>query len=88
MDKLKGIEEALQLLKDSEAVFFLTQNSPTFFTMRKDKILVKGAGSTYRIDEQQFIELFHQEDFYLYEPVLQEVVDLARDDEYYSWRHK
>lgn len=88
MDKLKSIEEALQLLKDSETIFFLTQNVPTFFTMRKGKILVKGALSTYRIDEKQFVELFHQEEFYLYEPVFQEVVDNARDEEYYSWRHK
>ena len=54
--------------------------------MRKDKILVKGPSTTYRISLDEVEELFKDEVFYLYDDVQQETVNLEKDEEYYTWR--
>ena len=88
MEKIEYFQEVLHLLKDKEIVFIQKGNDAVFFAVQKDKIVAKSTGSTYRLNENEFTELFQNETFYLYETAVQDTVNHEKDEEYYSWQHK
>lgn len=87
MNKVENIKEAIMLLKDKE-ILYIQKNEMIFFAMPKDKILVKGNDIRYFLSEDEFIDLFQNEVFTVYENASFESVDHQKDVEYYSWQHK
>lgn len=86
MEKIERLDDVKRLLVDQEILLIMKDGNPIFFVRRKDKILVKGSSSTYRISLDEVEELFKDEVFYLYDDVQQETVNLEKDEEYYTWR--
>ena len=88
MEKIERLDDVKRLLIDQEIMMIMKDGNPIFFVKRKDKILVKGPSSTYRITLEDLEDLFRDEVFYLYDDVQQETVNLEKDEEYYAWRHR
>lgn len=88
MERIESHDEALKLLKDGEILCILNDREAVFFAWRKERVLVKGSSSTYRLTESEWLNLFKDSDFLLYERAPEETVNLQKDEEYYSWRHK
>lgn len=88
MEKIDRLDDVKRLLVDQEILMIMKDGSPVFFVKRKDKILVKGSSSTYRITLDEVVELFHDDTFYLYDEVPHEGVNIEKDNEYYAWRNK
>lgn len=86
MEKIERLDDVKRLLEDQEILLIMKDGNPVFFVKRKDKILVKGQSSTYRISLDDLEILFKDEVFYLYDDVQQETVNLEKDEEYYTWR--
>ena len=86
MEKIERLDDVKRLLVDQEILLIMKEGNPVFFVRRKDKILVKGPSSTYRISLDEVEELFKDEVFYLYDDIQQETVNLEKDEEYYTWR--
>ena len=88
MEKIERLDDVKRLLTDQEILMIMKDGNPVFFVKRKDKILVKGASSTFRISLDEVTELYKDEVFYLYDDLPQETVNLEKDEEYYAWRSK
>ena len=49
MEKIERLDDVKRFLVDQEIMIIMKDGNPVFFVRRKDKILVKGPSSTYRI---------------------------------------
>lgn len=83
MQKLENIKEAVAYLKEGELV---TANGKDQFVMKNKKIYHYKNGSHYGLDVNDFIELFKNETFYLYEEPVE--IDDKKDEEYYRYYKK
>ena len=59
MEKIERLDDVKRLLVDQEILLIMKEGNPVFFVRRKDKILVKGPSSTYRISLDEVEELFN-----------------------------
>ncbi len=84
MDKLT-FTEALKHIKDSQAVYTLTNSRPAYFFFSNDQIRVISPNFRYNLSFEQFSELYQDETFYLYNNG-EQVVDEQKDQDYYSWK--
>ena len=61
----------------------------TLILMHEGKIIVSNANVTYTISKNDFVDIYRNETFFIYE---EEHTDTTlqnqKDAEYYSWRHK
>lgn len=88
MEKLEFFEEVLQKLKEKEIVVTKQDGVITFCSYRDGQIRCKQANGTYILSVAVFTELFHKQDFYLYEKQKEAEINVEKDVEYYSWREK
>lgn len=87
INELEVIEDVyivIKLLKEKK-ILFLTNK--TFFIMKNNKIRVFNTNVSYALKIDEFIDLYKNQKFYVYEEN-DETYDFLRDDEYYSWKHK
>ncbi len=83
MQKLKDINEVTNYLKQGEIV---TNNGKNQFILKNKKIYCYNDGTHYNLDLKDFVELYHNETFYLYEEEV--LVDDKKDEEYYRYYRK
>ena len=84
---IEEIEKAVALLKTHKLLFTNHLNNKTYFVEKKQKVLVIGINSKYTLTYEEFISLYKDAKFVIYEEN-EESFDFSRDDEYYSWKHK
>lgn len=83
MQKLNDIKETISYLNEGEIV---TSNGKDQFVMKNSKIYHYGNGSHYGLDPKDFVELYRNVDFYLYEEAVE--IDEKKDEEYYRYYKK
>lgn len=84
MQEIIEIKEALQLLKDKIVLKDIQSNR---FIYKKKRIYVYSSNSSYNLNEEDFLALFKDSKFII-EDFEEEIIDLEKDKEYYSFKHK
>ena len=84
MKEILEISEALQLLKDK---IILKDFNSNRFIYKKKRIYVYSSNSSYNLSVNDFLELFKDSKFII-EDFDEDTVDLEKDKEYYSFKHK
>ena len=87
MDKIEHFDQVINVLKHTE-ILFIMKPERIYFALKGDMIQAKGEQAQYLLSWENFIELFQSSDFYFYESKEEVLVDKAKDDEYYQWKHK
>ena len=82
---IENIIEALDLLKQKEILFIKTKGGKTFFVVKKDKILCQNKGASYRLTFDEFITLYKDSKFYIFNGDEDSFIDPNKDEEYYNW---
>lgn len=83
MQKLNDVKEVLSYLNEGEIV---TSNGKDQFVMKNKKIYRYSDGSHYGLNQNDFIDLYRNSNFYLYEEPLE--IDDKKDEEYYRYYKK
>ena len=83
MQKLNDIKETVSYLNEGEIV---TSNGKDQFIMKNKKIYRYCDGSNFSLGIKDFIELYKNIDFYLYEEAIE--IDDKKDEEYYRYYKK
>jgi len=78
------IKEALQLLKDKIVLKDIQSNR---FIYKNKRIYIYSSNSSYNLNEEDFLVLFKDGKFII-EDFEEETIDLEKDKEYYSFKHK
>lgn len=85
-EKAYKIDEMLPLLKNHILFFSIGDKRKKYFHYMNKKVLVQDVNSRYKISEEDFIKLYKDATFYVYDPSNQIEIDIEKDKEYYSWR--
>lgn len=83
MQKLNDVKEALAYLNEGEII---TSNGKDQFVMKNKRIYRYSDGSHFGLDSKDFLELYRNNDFYLYEEAVE--IDEKKDEEYYRYYRK
>ena len=83
MQKIDNIREVVAYLKEGELV---TSNGKDQFVLKNSKINHYKDGSHYGLDIEDFMELYKNSNFYLYEEPVE--IDEKKDEEYYRYYKK
>ena len=84
---LENIEIVINTLKNKKVLFSIIDNAKTYFTFKKNKIMILGNNSSFLLSVDKFKELYNGYKFYLFEDK-EDNFDFQRDEEYYRWKHK
>lgn len=84
MNEVYEINEALNLLKEG---IILKDNLSSRFICKKKRIYVYSSNTSYNLSFKDFSELFKDSKFVL-EDFDDSSIDLEKDKEYYSFKHK
>lgn len=80
MDKLLNFEEVKNALKEHLTI---TSNGKDVFYLKNETVVRKFDGNMYRLKLEEFESLYKDVTFY-YPDIIQESVDLSKDEEYYG----
>ena len=84
MNEILDINEALPLLKEG---IILKDKLGAKFIYKKSRIYVYSTNSSYNLSCSDFIELYKDNEFVI-EDFCDSGIDLEKDKEYYSFKHK
>ena len=84
MEEIIEIELAVNLLKEG---IILKDNLKNRFICKKKRVHVYSLNSSYSLSFEEFIELFKNNKFMI-EDFDDSQIDLEKDKEYYSFKHK
>ena len=84
MQKIESFNQVLEYLKDKT---ILTTNGKNIFIMKEEKIFSRQEGSTYSLKIEDFIDLFKDTIFYIYEDD-GVYIDDHKDEDYYRYYKK
>lgn len=84
MEKINGINEAIFRLKDKE---ILTTNLKDFFVYKNKRVYRYFNGSAFSITLEDFLDLYKNTDFYIYEDE-SVYIDAEKDEDYYRYYKK
>lgn len=88
MEEIESFEQACRYLKEGAIVFYRNHNKQIYCGIRNDRVHIQGAQLHYVLSFKQFIDMFAQETFYLYEKQTPVEISKEKDEEYYRWQHK
>lgn len=88
-EQVYKITEVVELMKDN-IIFYSIDNKgrKVIYVMRNKKIIVQSNAYKLSLDKDEFISLYKNEEFYLFDEENEPFVDEEKDKEYYSWEHK
>ena len=88
-EQVYKITEVVELMKDN-IIFYSIDNKgrKVIYVMRNKKIIVQSNAYKLSLDKDEFISLYKNEEFYLFDEENEVFVDEEKDKEYYSWEHK
>lgn len=84
MENIFEINEALSLLKEG---IILKDKVSTRFICKKKRIYIYSSNSSYNLSFEDFYELFKDNKFVV-EDFDDSSIDIEKDKEYYSFKHK
>lgn len=84
MQEIIEIKDALPLLKEKAVLKDFKSNR---FIYKRKRIYVYSSNSSYNLKEEDFLDLFKDSKFII-EDFEEETIDLEKDKEYYSFKHK
>ena len=87
MEKIESFNEVLRHLQDGDAVCTINNGKVTYYFYSHGKIFITSDTLNTSIPPKHFQQLYDKENFYLYTNEDEEI-DLAKDEEYYSWKGK
>ena len=88
-EQVYKITEVVELMKDN-IIFYSIDNRgrKVIYVLKNKKIIVQSNAYKLSLDKDEFISLYKNEEFYLFDEENEAFVDEAKDKEYYSWEHK
>ncbi|MDD7382067.1 MAG: hypothetical protein PUG37_04760 [Bacillales bacterium] len=88
-EQVYKITEVVELMKDNIIFYSIdSKGRKVIYVMRNKKIIVQSNAYKLSLDKDEFISLYKNEEFYLFEEENEAFVDEEKDKEYYSWEHK
>ena len=87
MQKIQA-SEALAALKAGEVLISLANDQQHYFALVSGRVRVKTVNSRYTLSLEEWMKLFDEPEFWLYEPENGAEISTEKDEEYYSWTHK
>lgn len=89
MEKVENLEIVQVYLKEGRILCFFSDHKMVKFMMRNDKLHFCSDTAHYILSWKDFVEVYHQESFYLYEKEDNDIeISKEKDEEYYGWYHK
>lgn len=82
---IENIQEVIDLLKQKEILFIKSKSGKTFFVAKKDKVLCQNKSSSYRLSFKEFISLYYEAKFFIFNGDEESFIDPNKDEEYYNW---
>ncbi|MGM9880393.1 MAG: hypothetical protein ACI318_03865 [Bacilli bacterium] len=88
-EQIYKITEVVELMKDN-IIFYSIDNRgrKVIYVLKNKKIIVQSNAYKLSLDKDEFISLYKNEEFYLFDEENEAFVDEEKDKEYYSWEHK
>ena len=81
------INEAFNYLMEGEILVSIDSNS-SLFKLKDNKVLIVNKNYKSYITKEEFLLLYKEVKFIIYNPKDSDLVDEIKDKEYYSWTHK
>ena len=81
------INEAFNYLMEGEILVSIDSNS-SLFKLKDNKVLIVNKNYKSYITKEEFLYLYKEVKFIIYNPKDSDLVDEIKDKEYYSWTHK
>lgn len=88
MQEITSIQQLEEVLKANTIVCTPSKKGLTYITMYKDNVRIQNAFSRYTLTFHDFLDLYSNQTFYIYEKDHDGEISLEKDAEYYSWYHK
>lgn len=88
-EQVFNIYEVLELMKNG-LIFYSFDNKgrKVIYVKKKDKIIIQCNSYKISVDLNEFLSLYKNEKFFIFEKDKEDFVDEEKDKEYYSWEHK
>ena len=88
-EQVYKITEVVELTKDN-IIFYSIDNKgrKVIYVLKNKKIIVQSNAYKLSLDKDEFLSLYKNEEFYLFDEENEAFVDEEKDKEYYSWEHK
>ena len=88
-EQVYKITEVVELMKDN-IIFYSIDNRgrKVIYVLKNKKIIVQSNAYKLSLDKDEFISLYKNEEFYLFDEENEAFVDVEKDKEYYFWEHK
>jgi len=86
-ENIFGIEQAIAQLEDNYILSTVVDNKRSYIIKNDDKVVINDGNSMFSLSLKEFSKLYSEGKFSLVEDE-EEVVDLKKDEEYYSWGKK
>ena len=88
-EQVYKITEVVELMKDN-IIFYSIDNRgrKVIYVLKNKKIIVQSNAYKLSLDKDDFLSLYKNEEFYLFDEENEAFVDEEKDKEYYSWEHK
>ena len=88
-EQVYKITEVVELMKDNIIFYSIdSKGRKVIYVMRNKKIIIQSNAYKLSLDKDEFISLYKNEEFYLFDEENEAFVDEEKDKEYYSWEHK
>lgn len=88
-EQVYKITDVVELMKDNIIFYSIdSKGRKVIYVMRNKKIIVQSNAYKLSLDKDEFISLYKNEEFYLFDEENEAFVDEEKDKEYYSWEHK
>ena len=82
-----NVIDAFKLIKSKEILLLFENNHNCYFFLKNDKIMVIDSNAKYSVSYDDFLSLYKNNKFVVYENK-EEEFDYSIDEQYYSWKHK
>jgi hypothetical protein len=86
-ENLFNLDQALKYLENTYVLATVVKNRRSYVMKKQEKIVISDGDSLFSLSLKEFKNLYKEAKFSLVEDDA-EVVDLKKDEEYYSWGKK
>ena len=88
-EQVYKITEVVELMKDNIIFYSIdSKGRKVIYVLKNKKIIVQSNAYKLSLDKDEFLSLYKNEEFYLFDEENEAFVDEEKDKEYYSWEHK
>ncbi len=88
MEKIHSLQQLEDCLKAHLIVCTADKKGMLYAILHKDGVRVQNDFSRFVLSMQDFLALYGNQTFYIYEETIHEEIAIEKDEEYYCWYHK